>query len=426
MSVCYFNYKYDEKYDCQYEVNKDGIEVVVNYDIDEEIPAIDGVKMFGSNTEFKERDILIIDYKTKMNYLLKSAHYNGHSEVLGNPDGGYKTKFFSRCYFFDKDYEKLCDLSQNNGIKKIRVYSQIINDLIGHPSLYKEKNESEYIIKLKKNTIKEKIEINKNNVKSLIISDDWTSEHVYKNNEINIKLNGYIEIDNEKDIDYKDVGDYIRELIIYFQLLKPNKMDINKILVEINNKYYALKVPIDDVKYNNMYIDKSVKEDLSQFLFNCYNSIPYRNSKNEIRNIPYIVLSTSRNLEDNFLMFYRFIECFYKQQPIKDIKRTFIKYSIENNYKNIYKIKEENVEDLVYQIISLRNHYVHEGYYISNQRLYIAFPAIDKKANPKNYVQENVNVQWIYEKTKILYDIVIDIIFSNMLGYNDYKFSKHF
>ena len=88
-----------KKYDCQYEVKQDGIEIVVNYDIDEEIPTINGVRTFGSNNEFKERDILIIDYQTKMNYLLKAAYYSGHSEVIGNPDGGYKTKFFARYYF---------------------------------------------------------------------------------------------------------------------------------------------------------------------------------------------------------------------------------------------------------------------------------------------------------------------------------------
>ena len=48
-------------------------------------------------------------------------------------------------------------------------------------------------------------------------------------------------------------------------------------------KYYY---SIEEVKYKNSYIEKCVKDDLSQFLFNCYNSIPYRNSKNEIRNIP--------------------------------------------------------------------------------------------------------------------------------------------
>ena len=125
-------------------------------------------------------------------------------------------------------------------------------------------------------------------------------------------------------------------------------------------------------------------------------------------------------------MFYRFIECYYKQQSIKDIKRTFIKYSIENNYKNIDKIEEGKLEELVYQIISLRNHYVHEGYYIKDKKLYITFPKIDKKPNPKNYIEEKVDVQWIYEKTKILYEIVIDIIFKNMLNYEEYNFNKHF
>ena len=154
--------------------------------------------------------------------------------------------------------------------------------------------------------------------------------------------------------------------------------------------------------------------------------IPYRNSKNEIRNIPYIILYTSRNLEDNFLMFYRFIECYYKKQPIENIKRTFIEYSIKNNYKENLGLNEEEFENLVYEIISLRNHYVHEGYYIKNEELYISFPKINQKTNPKNYVAKNVDVKWIYEKTKILYKIVIDIIFKNMLNYQNYNFNKHF
>lgn len=426
MAVCYFDDKYDEKYDCQYEVKKDGIEIIVNYDINDEIPAINGVRTFGSNTEFKKRDILIIDYQTRMNYLLKDAYYCGHSEVLGTPDGGYKTKFFSRFYFWDKNYEKLCDLKNDNNIKKIRIYSNIINELIGYPSLCREENKSEYIIKLKRNTMKQKIEVNKNNIKSLEVSDDWTSEHRHRNNEINIKLDGYIEIELNKCINYEDIYNYVKELIIYFQLLKPGKFNINKVVVEIEKSYYGFCLPIDEMNYKKSYIDSSVKNNVLEFLLNCYNSIPYRNSKNEIRNIPYIILETSRNLEDNFLMFYRFIECYYKQQAIKNIKTTFIKYSIENNYKKVNEIDEDKIENLVYEIISLRNHYVHEGYYIKDKKLYIAFPKINKEANPKNYIAKNVDVEWIYEKTKILYKVVIDIIFRNMLNYEDYKFDKHF
>ena len=426
MAVCYFNDKYDEKYDCQYEVKKDGIEIVVNYDIDDEIPAINGVRTFGSNTEFKKRDILIIDYQTKMNYLLKNAYYCGHSEVLGTPDGGYKTRFFSRFYFWDKNYEKLCDLQNGNNIKKIRIYSNIINELIGYPSLYKEENKNEYIIKLKRDTSKQRVEVNLNNIKSIEISDDWTSEHKRKSNEIDIKLNGYIDIEMDNCINYEDIYNYVQELIIYFQLLKPFKFNINKIVVEIEKLYYGFCLPINEMNYKNSYVEKSVTNDVLEFLLNCYSSIPYRNSKNEIRNIPYIILETSRNLEDNFLMFYRFIECYYKQQPIKDIKTTFIKYSIENNYKKVNQIEENIIENIVYEIISLRNHYVHEGYYIKDKKLYIAFPKVNGKANPKNYIAKNVDVDWIYEKTKILYEIVVDIIFRKMLNYDNYKFNKHF
>ena len=426
MAVCYFNKNYDEKYDCIYEVKEDGIEVIVSYDINNELPETNGMMVFSSNTKFNKRDILIIDYQTRMNYLLKEAFYHGHSETFGTPDGGYKTKFFSSIYFYNKDYENICNLTDKNNISQIKVYSDTINDIIGHPSLYKEKNEDEYIIKLKKKPEKQVIDINKNNIKSIAISDDWISEHNHKNNKIDINLSGYVEIDLQENIECIDVYDYINELTIYFQLLKPGKFKIDKIIVKVDEQYCGLVIPIRAINYKNSYIDNSVNDALLDFLLNCYNLIPYRNSKNEIRNIPYIILYTSRNLEDNFLMFYRFIECYYKKQPIENIKRTFIEYSIKNNYKENLGLNEEEFENLVYEIISLRNHYVHEGYYIKNEELYISFPKINQKTNPKNYVAKNVDVKWIYEKTKILYKIVIDIIFKNMLNYQNYNFNKHF
>ena len=61
MAICYFDNKYEEKYDCQYEFKNDGIEVMVNYDIMDEIPVINGMRTLGSNTKFDKRDILIID-----------------------------------------------------------------------------------------------------------------------------------------------------------------------------------------------------------------------------------------------------------------------------------------------------------------------------------------------------------------------------
>lgn len=65
MAVCYFGKDYKNRYECSYELGENGIEVDIQYSIEEEIEECDGVKIFCSNTIFENRDILIIDGKSK-------------------------------------------------------------------------------------------------------------------------------------------------------------------------------------------------------------------------------------------------------------------------------------------------------------------------------------------------------------------------
>ena len=126
-------------------------------------------------------------------------------------------------------------------------------------------------------------------------------------------------------------------------------------------------------------------------------------------------------------MLYKTIECYYKKQNIKGITSSFINYSIHNNYSKSKNMTEDEIEDLARQIICLRNRYVHSGYYIKNNSLRITFKDLDeKKSNLKSYTLNKVDVKWIYERTKILYTIVIDIIFKNMLKYKKYGFKRMF
>ena len=126
-------------------------------------------------------------------------------------------------------------------------------------------------------------------------------------------------------------------------------------------------------------------------------------------------------------MLYKTIECYYKKQNIKGITSSFINYSIHNNYSKSKNMTEDEIEDLARQIICLRNRYVHSGYYIKNNSLRITFKDLDEKTSKlKSYTLNNVDVKWIYERTKILYTIVIDIIFKNMLEYKKYGFKRMF
>mgnify|MGYP000223160647 CR=1 FL=1 len=53
MAVCFFNKNYTEKYKCNYEIKDTIIKIEAEYDITEEIEAINGVKFFGS--KFRKR-----------------------------------------------------------------------------------------------------------------------------------------------------------------------------------------------------------------------------------------------------------------------------------------------------------------------------------------------------------------------------------
>ena len=425
MAVCYLFANYEVQYKCEYILKKEFIEVDIDYDIEKEIETENGIILWGNNIKFEERDILIIDSQNKTNYLLKNAYYAGRSSIYGTPDGGSKTKFRTINYFKHGNYEKLIDLKTMPKVSRIRVFSKSINKLIGYPSLKMEKSDKEYVIKLSKEKSNKSISLNNDGIKDIVVSDDWTSKREKTGNLI-INFNGYIEITLTKRNNYTEVSSFVNELVIFMQLYFPDNFSVDKIWCMVDENYYELITNQMEVKCTKRYTEKTVEVGLLEFLSNCYNKIPYRKSKNEIRNIPYIVINTSRNIEDNFLMFYRFIECYYKKQNITNIRKRFVSYSIRNNYASAINWTDEQIESYSQEITCLRNHYVHSGYFIKNSSLKISFEKIDGKKNPKDYTVSNLNISWIYERTKILYRITIDIIFREMLGYDDYNFEKRF
>ena len=424
MPVCYFDDDFTKKFNCEYEISENNIIVDVSYCIADEIEPINGIRSIGSNTEYKDRDILIIDYKNSKNYLLMDAYYNGHSTIMGTPDGGDITKFKSHIYFEHNDLNKLSNLPKTPKIRKIRIYSKSILDYIGCRSLKKTINDETYSISLSKKRNTDTIIINKNYIKSISVGDEWSSAHSSNDSKINIDLTGFLEIELTKRINYSNIYEFIHELQIFMQLYSPNKFIIDKIDVMIDDSFYRLHLYTYDFNNKRKQPQRSVDDNILDFLKKCYEKIPYRNSKTEIRNIPYIIMDSSRNIEDNFLMFYRFIECYYKKTSIEGIKKTFISYSLNKHYPN--NLTNEDLEDLSLEIIKLRNHYVHSGYYIKNSKLSIIHDKINGKKNPRDYTVTGIDGIWIYNKSKILYKIVVDIIFKEMLNYNDYDFTHMF
>lgn len=426
MAVCFFDTNYEEKYRCEYELKDNHIEIIVEYDINKEIEFVNGIRSFGMNDEFRERDILIVDSGKKKNYLLKKAYYAGHTMVLATVDGGVKTKFRANIIFEHGDVECLCKLPVTPKISKIRVYSKMINDVIGHPKMETYRDDEEYVISLSKKAKEKSVDIGTRGIERLVVSEEWTSVPNGKTHNIVIDFYGFIELGLGRRVNYDRIYEFIAELKLYIQLFLPDKFLVDKVRVVVDNEFYDLFLPEGEFKHTENRVEKTVDEEFLIFLKKCYEKIPYRNSKTEYRNIPYIVLKTSRGIEDNFLMFYRFIECYYKKQQIPGIMKKFVTYSLEEHYAGKHSLTEEQVENYAQEIICLRNHFVHAGYYIKNSSMKICFDKINRRKNPRDYTVNGVDVRWIYDRTKILYEIVIDIIFDKMLGYSEYKFYRHF
>lgn len=429
MPVCYFNQDYENKYRCEYSINDDDFTVEVEYDIHNEIPDADGVKCFTINTKYVNRDILILDYENKKNYLLKNAFYSGGTTILGTPDKNSITIFQSNVYFSHIDYNKLAELKNKPKISSIKIYSKIINYLIGYPNLQMIYNDENYSINLSKNKNETLKSINKKNIKNVILGDSWKTSFNRKDHNLSINFDGYIEIQFFKRVDYDKISSYINELITFMQIYIPNKFLIDKLDVEIDKAYFKFSTYFNKVNYTEKNIDISISTPLIEFLENCYKNIPYRNSGSKFRNIPYIVNSTTKSLEDNFLMFYKFIECYYQKGSNSIIKGLTDHYSsIETLIKDEFLDQEtlevfldkstlnEFLDQTALEIVKLRNHYVHSGYYIRNNCLKIK----------KEKTITNIDIQWIFLRTRLLYLVSIDIIFKEMLGFEKYNYKKLF
>lgn len=103
IAVCYFNKDYEKIFNCEYEKKNGDIEVTVEYAIYDEIePDENGAITIGSNTQYKKRDILIVDSNSKMNYLLKAESYSGGKELYGPHDGKIMIKFLIVVIFIMK------------------------------------------------------------------------------------------------------------------------------------------------------------------------------------------------------------------------------------------------------------------------------------------------------------------------------------
>lgn len=414
MPICYFNNDYTKEYQCTYSEFKNSIEVNIEYDIEEnEIEEINGARIISTTTEYANRDILILDNINKINILVKNAFRAGHSNnysIFGNSS---TTKFTSFTYFKEDTVQTLHTLQSNPQTKLIRIYSTSFSDLLPFINYAKQENNETISYTIQKQRTIQRISIEKDYIDSISISNNWKINE--KSQKIvNMNFSYFLEIKLSKQHSFTTIRDFVNELIIYMQLYYPDKFIIDEVKIYINDNFYTYVTNFLSLKPKNCYVHKSVQVDLMTFLKQCYTNVSYRSAKSEIKNLYDVIFKQDRILEDIFNSYYRFIECYLKK---KGYKNNFMSYALEHYYK-----QSLDYEKVAREIITLRNHYVHNGYYIDNHCLTIKYHPSE---TTKTY-SVKADINWIYNQTLILHEIAVDIIFKEILNYPEYKYKQSF
>lgn len=111
------------------------------------------------------------------------------------------------------------------------------------------------------------------------------------------------------------------------------------------------------------------------------------------------------------------LECYYKRTVGYHTNPPLIKDAITDCFQHDAEMTANRIKRYSQEILSLRNHYTHRGYYLSNCSLEI------KSGSRHLRTVRNINYEWLEKRTDILGRIVIDIVFRKMLGYSTYKYT---
>jgi hypothetical protein len=306
MAICYFNNDDRKKYRCTYSFEEDSLCASVEYDIYEEIPALNGVRCIGG-CNYDQRDILIVDSEVHKSFLMKEAYYAGNRITYGSVDNKSITTFKTSEFFACDDSDKIFELPSNPKCNAIRIFSNDFIRWIGVYSYKKEISDEELIIRLKRKPEPIDFGIETSKIKRIMYNDDWECNTHSDAGVISIRNSPYEEIQFKRAQNHEELFKYIFEFNLYMHLYSRGGFKVDRILTRINTCFYEFHCATRKFDYTGNK-NRCVDDNLSSFLRGCYLKIDYSVTKKSwLRNISYAVGPKARNIEDNFLLFYRFV-----------------------------------------------------------------------------------------------------------------------
>lgn len=359
--------KEQKEYEGQYvfEENNLKVEIVNYYSEGNDVTAI--------GEEVKYKEIKIVDLRNKV-FAYSPVFYNvGVSFALTQ----YET-FQTDFYFISENVELEKYLTSDIKISGIILYHPALIQCFKCKSLQWSSDGKELVYKIIRESEKDFHEIKKDNVDKIEFGSICRCSNRNSGQSITIDTENFVKIYLEKVIDYESLLQYINEFDIYMNVYCP-----------INLRSYKTEITTDDgktirvmhrllgeEKYYAKHIFKPVKENFFEYIKKMYTEVNYRSITDRNKYIP-IEFKKPTSLEDQYTFYFRYIDLYMGDAIMQD--PSWNKSVKPSNYQRLSTFVDQNiqlfdsndvanVDNLKNELNSLRNQYIHEGYYLPNNQ----------------------------------------------------------
>lgn len=395
----------DTEYEGQYEFVDNFLEVeVFNY----HAPREDHVDI-GENVKYKE--ITIVDLRNKV-FIFSPLFFNVGITFALTQYEKYKTDF----YIKTGQVDSVEAFSSDMKINKIIVYNPMLTQCFTNPALQITYNESEVNYKIVNDSEKKIIEVQDNNIEKIEFGGKCTYSRLHNGQLINIEAESYAKIYLMQSITYEDLLRYVNEFDVFMNAYCLGELHSYSTLIMTNEDkcFDVIHKLLGKEKYSKKKFYHPVKMGFFEYMETMYKNVHYRTTEDRNKYIP-LEFKKPTSLEDQYIFYFRYIDLYMgeylKQKNGKE----------PNNYERLSAFVDENlqlfddadvanVDDLKNELNSLRNQYVHEGYYLPNNQF-----AVKGKRREFLY-NKSMDYNWLFRIVKVLKYGVYKILYTSVLN----------
>lgn len=375
-----------------------------------------------STVEYKE--FIIEDLKNKI-FMYSPVFYNNGTTFALTYYEVFRTNFYFKTESYQNSDEFIADMS----IRAIRFFHPLLIHNFTNPCLHIDKNENTINCKLNTKSETKTIPIQNNNVETLVFGGVYNYSLKNYRQSLSIETENYVEIVLSDTISYDDLLSYVNEFDVFISIYSPTKLRTYETQVRSGSGKLLTVVHklLGKEKYYNKPVHQPVKLGFFEYIEKAYKTFEYRLADDKNKYLP-LEFKKPTSLEDQYTYYFRYIDM-YMGERLKSSTQTDV-----NNYDRLSAFVDENlsffdsqdisnIDDFKNELNSLRNHYVHEGYYLPNNKF-----KVTKKKKFKYY--KTMDYNWLYRVTQALklgvYKILYEDVLKLDIDINELKYSlKH-